>query len=278
MSYSNDNVLEIMLNYAENDDNIRAVLMEGSRAFGEVDEYSDYDLVYVTESSQPYFDGAILPFLKAHFGEITVMQTPDNGDPHDVYTHLIQFSSGIRIDLTFNSISFLIRTPLESATVILLDKDGRFAGIAPPSDQDFWVKRPSTDEFKNQCNEFWWCAPYIAKAVARGQLLHGIELLSLVRKEYYTMLTYLVGLRNNWQVSPGKHCTDAKLFLPQIELTFYEALIKSYVPANEKEILFALNKLMVYYDKLALIIAKELGYEYNSLEAARTIRFIQDRF
>lgn len=49
------------------DDNIRAVLMEGSRVFETVDQYSDYDIVYATVSSEPYFDGAILPLIRSLF-------------------------------------------------------------------------------------------------------------------------------------------------------------------------------------------------------------------
>ena len=88
MDYWNDDILKILLNYAYNDDNIRAVMMEGSRAYGKVAQYSDYDIGYVTRSSEQYFNGGILPFLTDKFGEIAVMQTPDNGDPHKVYTRM----------------------------------------------------------------------------------------------------------------------------------------------------------------------------------------------
>ena len=279
MDYKDDDVLKILLNYAQNDENIRAVLMEGSRAFGKVDQYSDYDIVYVTRSSEPYFNGGILPFLKDKFGEVAVMQTPDNGDPHYVYTHLIQFTSGIRIDLTFNSLEFLSRVPLESATVILMDKDERFAGIAPPSDADFCIKRPSAEEFCNHCNEFWWCSPYVTKAVARGQTLHALEILGeRVRKEYALMLSYLVGVRNNWEnVNPGKHYTNAKGMLPVNEAHYYDALMDSYVQANDVEISLALDMLMCKYDTLAATIADALDYTYDSSEAEKTMKFIQEK-
>jgi len=159
-----DPILRPLLDYAKNDPNIRAVLLEGSRAFGEVDAYSDYDIVYVTQNSEPYFNGAILPFLQEQFGEIAVMQTPDNGDPHDVYTHLVQFMSGVRIDLTFNSIDFLFRAKLESATRVLLDKDAHFAALPPPSDADFWVQCPTAEEFRRHCNDFGGSAPMSPRA------------------------------------------------------------------------------------------------------------------
>ncbi|MDD4474445.1 MAG: aminoglycoside 6-adenylyltransferase [Eubacteriales bacterium] len=280
MNYINDKTLNILLDYAKNDDNIRAVLMEGSRAFGAVDQYSDYDVVYVTVTSEPYFNGAILPFLKENFGEIAVMQTPDNGDPHNVYTHLVQFSSGVRIDLTFNSLDFLSKIPLESGTVVLFDKDGRLSGTKPPSDADFWLSRPSQTQFSEHCNQFWWCSPYVSKAVFRGQLLHALEILSeCIRIEYRTMLTYLAGARNNWEhVNPGKHATNIKQLLPPDEIHYYDALMDSYVQADPRKILSALRALMEKYNTLAATVADLLGYKYDFSEAEKTMKFIQMRF
>lgn len=277
MEYKDDDILKILLNYAHDDENIRAVLMEGSRAFGKVDQYSDYDMVYVTQSSERYFNGGILPFLIDKFGEIAVMQTPDNGDPRYVYTHLVQFTSGVRIDLTFNSLEFLERVPLESATAVLMDKDGMFVSIPQPSDADFWLKRPSAEKFFNHCNQFWWCSPYVAKAVIRGQTLHALEILGEhVRKEYAFMLSYLVGVRNNWDcVNPGKHYTNAKRMLPLNETHYYDALMNSYIRANDEEICYALDLLMEKYNTLAVTIADALGYKYNSSEAEKTMKLIQ---
>jgi aminoglycoside 6-adenylyltransferase len=280
MDYTTDPIIQTLLNRAAQDENIRAVLMEGSRAFGMVDEYSDYDIVYVTRSSEPYFGGAILPFLTESFGEIAVMQTPDNGDPHDVYTHLIQFTSGVRVDLTFNSPEFLSRTPLESATAVLLDKDSRFAGAAPPSDADFWLKRPGEEEFRSHCNQFWWVSPYVAKAVARCQTLHALEILGkYIRTEYAVMLSYLAGARNGWlHVNPGKHCTAVKDLLPPGEAHYYETLLNSYVQAEDAKIRLALDALMPQYNSLAASVAAALGYEYTSAEAESAMKFVRNRF
>jgi aminoglycoside 6-adenylyltransferase len=280
MNNSNNSTLQALLGFARRDDNIRAVLMEGSRAFGRVDGYSDYDIVYVTRSSEPYFGSAILPFLTGQFGGIAVMQTPDNGDPHDVYTHLIQFESGIRIDLTFNSLAFLSRTKLESATVVLLDKDGSFTETPAPSDADFWLKPPDKAEFRSRCNQFWWVSPYVAKAVARGQTLHALELLSqCVRDEYAVMLSWLAGVRKGWEgVNPGKHLTDIKKLLSPEDLCYYEILLDSYVPADGGKIRAALDSLMPAYQGLALTAASGLGYAYDSGEGERTMAFIRGAY
>jgi aminoglycoside 6-adenylyltransferase len=280
MNYSNDLIIQTLIAYAERDDNIRAVLMEGSRAFGMVDEHSDYDIVYVTRNSEPYFDGAILPFLTENFGEITVMQTPDNGNPHDVYTHLVQFASGVRIDLTFNSLDFLSRNPNESATAALLDKDGRFETLPPPSDADFWIKKPTTEVFNQHTNQFWWVSPYVAKACARGQTLHALEILNeRVRAEYAVMLSWLAGARNGWEcVNTGKHNTNIATLLLSEDTHYYNTLVESYVPADVTRIRAALDALMVKYHALAAVTSDLLGFAYNCAEGERTMAFIKERF
>jgi aminoglycoside 6-adenylyltransferase len=280
MDCGGDAVLQTLLRRACGDGNIRAVLMEGSRAFGAVDRYSDYDIVYATRSNELYFGGAILPFLAESFGPIAVMQTPDNGDPRDVYTHLVQFAGGVRIDLTFNSLAFLARTPLESATAVLLDKDARFVGAALPSDADFWLKRPQAGEFRRCCNEFWWVSPYVAKAVARGQMLHALEILGeRVRGEYASMLSWLAGARNGWErVNPGKHRTDMERFLPPGEAFYFKALTDSYVRADGAEITLALDLLMRSFAPLAAAVAELLGCEYDSAEGERSTLFVRSHF
>lgn len=278
MYHTNDPVLKTLLSYAGGDENIRAVLMEGSRAFGAVDAYSDYDIVYVTKTSEPYFNGAFLPVLTDTFGEIAIMQTPDNGDPHDCYTHLVQFASGLRIDLTFNSLAFLGRVPLESATLVLMDKDGRFANVPPPSDADHWLSPPDAEEYRRHCNEFWWCAPYVAKALRRGQRLHALELLNeYLRQEYVWMLCRLAGARNSWQqVSVGQHGSNLKKLLPAVDMRYYEALMDSYTPADERKIRLALDRLMRAYAPLSAEVAASLGYVCDTGEPERAMRLIQD--
>jgi aminoglycoside 6-adenylyltransferase len=269
-----------LLNYANEDENIRAVLAEGSRAYGVIDEYSDYDIVFVTIDSEPYFDDAILAFLIENFGEIAIMQTPDNGDPRDVYTHLIQFESGVRIDLTFNSVDFLRRAKLESATKVLLDKDGRFENLPPPDDSDFWLKKPSEERFMQHCNEFWWCSPYLAKAVARGQTIYAMEFLNkIIRKEFLVMLAYLAGANQNWeQVNLGKDFNDIHCYLKPVQMHYYDTLMKSYIPAENDIIRISLDVLMVEYYKLAGEVASLLGYSYDHSEPERCMKFIRERY
>jgi aminoglycoside 6-adenylyltransferase len=109
-------VFEAILSLANEEEHIRAVLMEGSRAnpYTAPDKWQDFDIVYVTRENAPYIDGEwVKRMFLPQFGEVAVRQIPDNGDPNLVYTWLIQFASGLRIDLTFNSLAFLSRPDVD---------------------------------------------------------------------------------------------------------------------------------------------------------------------
>lgn len=275
-----DWVIDTLLDYAHGDDNVRAVQLEGSRAFGFVDEYSDHDIVFVTRDNAPFFDGAFIPFLVDNFGEIAVMQTPDNGDPRDVYTHLIQFANGVRIDITFNPVEFQDRVTLDSATVVILDKDERYTDLARPTDADFWLSKPSEQEYKEHCTEFYWVSPYVAKATIRGQTLHALEILGQwIRAEYAVMLGYLAGARNGWdRVNLGKDNTKIAQYLLPEDTPFLDILLDSYVPADPAEINRAFSQLVGAYGKLGATVANLLGYQFDNAEADRTCAFLESRF
>jgi aminoglycoside 6-adenylyltransferase len=266
-------VLQRLTDFAEGDDNIRAVLLEGSRALGKADSFSDYDVVLVTRSNGPCLDGAILPLMTEWFGEIAVMQTPDSGCPQDVLTHMIQFTGGTRIDLTFKSLEYLTRTSCESATVTVLDKDGRFLFLPPPSESDFWVRRPTAGQFRECCNEFWWVSPYVAKALARRGALHALGLLNEnVRPEYVRMLSWIAGAETGFAASVGKHASDIGRFVPE---AWHEALLKSYPRAGCDEIRNSLDCLMHAFPQLAKEVSGRFGFVYDSAEGERTVMSIE---
>ena len=53
-----EEILELIVNVAKEDPDIRAVLMSGSRANKDcpVDQYQEFDIVYFVKDVQPYWD------------------------------------------------------------------------------------------------------------------------------------------------------------------------------------------------------------------------------
>lgn len=273
-------VLTIMLELAQKDDNVRAVLLEGSRAFGRVDQYSDFDFAFVCQSNKPWLDGAILPWFEEIFGPIAIMQTPDNGDPLQIYTHLVQFKSGTRIDITFNSVEFIKTAKLESGTKVLLDKDALFVHLPPASDRDNWVVKMDEQAFLDCCNEFYWLSPYVGKALARGHLLQALDILNNnLREQYLLLLAQLAASNFDWKnISLGKNYSYLEEKLKEDQLGLYQSLFQSYRKAEHSEIKSALLNLICSFDNLAQSLASIMGFAYNFEEANNCKEFIEDYF
>jgi aminoglycoside 6-adenylyltransferase len=101
---SSEEVKKIILEIAEKDGRIRAVLLNGSRANSKItpDKFQDFDIVYIVTE--------IESFLSDHswikiFGEILIMQLPDemiicNEKKRASFAYLMLFKDGNRIDLT----------------------------------------------------------------------------------------------------------------------------------------------------------------------------------
>ena len=279
-----DDTLRRLVAFAEGDENIRAVLLEGSRADprGRVDEWSDYDVAFVTRSNEPYLRAEWFAGFALQFGEVAVAQTPDDPelfddahDPLEHYAYLMQYADGLRLDLTFETVGYIRGVTLDSATVVLVDKDGGFSDVEP-SDRDYWVRLPDAGTFRGCCNEFWWTAPYVAKAIARGEAIAALELLGkVVRPQFARMLTWLAGLNGGPATIVGKHVTDVGAHVP-VEL--YGALLASYPRADLAEILSALHELVRAFPSVAQGVADALGYVYDAGEGERASAFLASHF
>ena len=151
-----DEPLRRLVAFAEGDENIRAVLLEGSRAnpHARVDKWSDYDVAFVTRSNEPYLRAEWFAGFALPFGEVAVAQTPDDPelfddthDPLEHYAYLMQDADGLRLDLTFETVAYVRGVTLDSATVVLVDKDGKFSAVER-GERDYCVKLPDSGVFR----------------------------------------------------------------------------------------------------------------------------------
>ena len=118
-----DDLLRRLVAFAEGDENVRAVLLEGSRADprGAIDEWSDYDVAFVTRSNEPYLRAEWFAGFVSQFGEVALAQTPDDPalfddahDPLEHYAYLTQYADGLRLDLTFETVAYVRTVTLEN--------------------------------------------------------------------------------------------------------------------------------------------------------------------
>ena len=273
----------LILRTAREDERIRAVWMNGSRANPNArrDRYMDFDIVYAVTAVAPYRSREWL----ARFGEICVMQDPDVLLPEEDYraglrqTWLMQFMDGTRIDLTVLRLDEAAsRYGAESQTVLLLDKDSRYPPMEA-SDRDFWLTPPDAGCFAACCNEFWWVAPYAAKGLARaaenpGELLYARRMLEeCVRPQLDRMLGWWIGAEEGFSRSLGKCMKELPAYLSAEDWARY---LETFPVCAAAPVARALRAACGLFEENAARVAGAFGFAQNLTEARNSRAYIQN--
>lgn len=258
-------MMDLILNTAKRDERIRAVIMNGSRTNPNVkkDCFQDYDIVYVVRD--------IESFTSNHgwvdrFGDRIIMQMPEDmvvpsAENDGAFPYLMLFTDGNRIDLTL--------VPVEKAddligrdslSILLLDKDQMIEPFPPATDADYIVQPPTTKQFSDCCNEFWWVSTYVAKALWRKEIPHAKFILEVpVRNMLMQMVEWRIGAKTGFTVSTGK---DGKYFKEHLEDETWQVFLKTYPDADYDKIWDALLTMGDLFRGMALGVAGHCGYEY----------------
>jgi aminoglycoside 6-adenylyltransferase len=261
---SEQEMLDLIINTARQDERIRAVMMNGSRANPNArrDFFQDFDIVYFVTELEPFKHN--FEWL-ARFGELMIIQLPDAmEDPPPLgghhFTYLAQFRDGNRIDLSLFPIDHLAELESDSQTIILLDKDGLFPSPEPPSDRDYLPKPPTAKAYFDCTNEFWWVCPYAAKGLWRQEFTYARQMLDeYVREQLMKMLVWYVGVKTGFSLSPGK---SGKYLQRYLEPELWARLLTTYADGSYEctwDALFAMGDL---FRITAQRVAEHFGFEY----------------
>jgi aminoglycoside 6-adenylyltransferase len=276
---SEKEMLELILKFAQQNENIRAVYINGSRANPNIEKdiFQDYDIVYVVKDTKAFIGDK--SWIR-NFGEIAVMQEPDDSnvfseecnDPTQRYNYLMQFVDGTRIDLSYISADVAIDHYLsDKLTVLLLDKDKLFPALPVPSDEDYCVKKPELKNYKACCNEFWWLSTYVAKGLRRNQILYAIDHLNFIRAELIKIVEWQVGFDNNFSVNTGSHGKFLKTYLKPDD---WKRILETYPTAEIENVWEPLMKTVTLFEETAKYIGNKLSFSFNEEECSKTKRYL----
>ena len=226
---------DLILDIAKNDERIRAIYLNGSRTNPNVpkDIFQDYDVVYVVTETLPFIEDK--DWIK-RFGEILYMQYPDEhpdypSDKENFYGWLMQFTDGNRIDLHVETIGHAQENIMnDSLCKVLLDKDNCLPEILPSSDKNYWIHKPTLEQYLCSCSEFWWCLNSVAKGLWREEIPYVQDMLNfVVRKQLEKMLAWKVGVMTNFSVSVGK---SAKYMYKWLSEQEWKKYLQTYCGAD----------------------------------------------
>lgn len=277
-----EEMMKLIMDVAINDERIRAVTMEGSRASKNAthDQYCDFDICYfVKDISQFTKDNKWIEI----FGDILIVQSPMDWysnpydyDGHENFAYLIQFKDGNRIDLTLIDVCNIDKEQSYcEPRIILLNKDN-FKELKMISDESaFFIKKPSEMEYYNTCNEFRWLSVYISKGLCREELYYAKYAYDVLLMEMFIkMLNWKIGVDNNFNVTTGDHSKYLKRFLSSKEMERFQNVF----PNGKYEDIW--QKMYVIYDyfaEIAKYVGDKLGFKFDEKETIEVKDFLLER-
>lgn len=275
---SEQEMMELILRTAEEDERILAVYMNGSRTNPNApkDIFQDYDIGYVVEETASFC--ADKTWI-GRFGEILYMQYPDDGpnsdsDRENCYGWLMQFTDGNRLDLHVETVRHMRENILKDKLCrVLLDKKGILPPIPPATDEHRWVRRPTEEEYLACCNEFWWCTNNLAKGLWRDEMSYVQDMANfVVRKELERMLSWKAGILTGFTVSVGKSAKYLGRFLPEQE---YRRYLDTYFGGSREDGWRGVMTMCTAFEEAARWTAGQLEYTYNEAEGNAAKKYLE---
>ncbi len=277
---SEQEMLALILNVAKANERIRAVYMNGSRTNPNVkkDRYQDYDIVFVVTETKWFLENK---HWISVFDDIVMIQEPylndlgfgDQPDFSQSYAWLILFKDGNRLDLGIDIKDNAVEGYMDDKlTITLLDKDNCLPQIPPPTDQDYWVKKPTELQYTSCCNNFWWCLNNVAKGIARDELPYAMWMFNCpVRDMLVKMIEWYIGIHTDFSVSAGKLGKYFKKYLPT---ELYEMYAETYSDGDYRHLWTAIFTACELFRTIAPVVSESLGYMYNQSEDTNMTAFL----
>jgi aminoglycoside 6-adenylyltransferase len=263
---SEQEMLDLIINTAREDERVRAVILNSSRVNPNApkDFFQDYDVIYIVTEKESFL--ADPGWIKI-FGELMILQLPDemadpplNPEDKNFYAYLMQFMDGNRIDLSLLPVDKLDKLEEDSLTLTLLDKDGILPKFPPPNDSSYIPKPPTEKKFFDCTNEFWWVSPYVAKGLWRREIVYAKLMLDeFVREQLVKMLYWYVGMQTGFKKSPGKM---GKYLEKYLEPELWQLLMKTYSDGDYEHTWEALLTMGELFRHVAVPVAEHFGFTY----------------
>lgn len=269
---SYDEMMTLIHTIANEDDRIRAVVMNGSRVLNpRKDAFQDYDIVFFVNEYENFIENR--EWLKA-FGQTMMMHTSDDmvfhpGKMDDGYMFQMLFPDKNRIDLLIRPTRvFDAHLKDDRNFKILLDKDKLSLEAPTPSTDHFFIDLPSYDVFRSCVKEILWVSPYIAKGLCRDEMLYAIEHLGHIRENVKALLRWRVGCTHGFDTFLKKASDDLHRYL---DASVWNRFLSTYVPADKHLIWAALYEMLELTKQNTKLISKELKFKDN-LDALDDLR------
>lgn len=265
-------MMGLLIDFAQKDERIVAAVLEGSRSNVTIkrDDYQDYDVSYfVTDMDSFKADDEWLDV----FGKRLMMQKPEDMElfPPELgnwFSYLMLFQDGTKIDLTLIPVeeSELYWKESDGLAKVILDKRNPEVPAPEPSDRRYWISKPTARAFDDCCNEFWMVSTYVAKGLARREVLFAIDHLhEIARPNLLRMMSWQVGATRGFTFSVGKNYKFLDRYLPAAD---WQSLLDTYQMHSISDMWHSLLSCQELFRVYSRAVSENLGYPYPDYDEA----------
>ncbi len=265
---SEKEVIEMVLDFAEKNESVRAVIRTNLLPKR---EYDYYNFCFVADDPEQY-DGDI---FENCFGERILLYRGDRNYPElfpdNTKAHLIVFSDSTTIAINvMGREAFLARYNREQTHgnvwigdtyLKILDKDHILPAIRRLDEKQTWFSEtPSEEEFGGTNSEFWWVLKTFAEYTLRKELPSAMFYLNMaVRDLLNRMIRWYLFLRTGQPVDMGiLDCNMEKLLGRELFSLYKE----TYPAADYEQIWKAFDAVVKLWTTIGKDVAKRCGYVY----------------
>lgn len=266
---SREEKLKSIINWSENNEDVRAVLLTSSlvNPLAPVDEFSDLDIELIFENNTQYISDNNWTH---HFGNpIAMIEEDENSFDGKHAMKMILYDDHVKVDFKlFSEDKFLEEVRLKELPEdwdigykVLIDKEEITKEMQKPRFQVSIIKKPSKEEFQRILNDFWWDTTYVAKCLARDEIFYAKFMSETnIRTEYLIpLIEWYIGSEHNWNITTNKY---GRLFKKYLNHEIWLKTEQTFSGSNIKDNWTALLAMADLVSEIGVELSEKLNYEY----------------
>jgi aminoglycoside 6-adenylyltransferase len=278
-----DQVIQQLVQWAEHEPLVRAVILTSSRAIPHAhrDSFSDYDVILALRKIESFYDNR--NWLETFGSVLALYRDPlilDRGLERSAY--VIQYECGLKIDFSLWPVELLkqianepqLPPEFDAGYQVLLDKDYLTDRLPPPTYASYIPKPPTETQYQTSIEEFFLDTTYVAKFLWRDDLIAAKFILDHSLKQNYLlpMLEWRIEIDHEWSVKPGPYGRELKRWLPS---DMWADLKDTYTGAELDSNWSALFRTIGLMRRVAIEVGQRLGYSYPDNLERRVVSYLQ---
>jgi aminoglycoside 6-adenylyltransferase len=278
----NNTLIQKIIALAHADEDIRAVILEGSFAVHfQVDELSDYDINIYARNYEKYL---IDDRWMSQIGEVLLYQKEQFLFYEAVVpTRLVLFRDRERVDFSFWSLTLLSEIiagdkeyeSYKNGYQILVDKDHLAGQLRLPNGTGFSIAPPSRQRFLQTIYDFWFEAYCVARYLSRGDLWYAKRIEnSYIKDHLFRMILWRHQVASAWKPDPLLH-TEGKRFEKWASTEILAAISRCFSPYDVDATWNSLFAMVELFNQLARHTSIQLQIEYPDRVEQDIIHYLQ---